>query len=106
MADEHSQTAPTTSVDPAARAKVVRGTRIVAVVVVLLLAVGAGRTIVGRIANARALEAGVAAGSTQYVKTTVARIGEGGQTLALPGTLQGFQQAPIAARAQLPPSIF
>ena len=99
MADEHPQTDATTPVDPAARAKVVRGTRIVAIVVVLLLAVGAGRTILGRMANARIFEDNVAASSVQYVKTTVARSGEAGQTLALPGTLQGFQQAPIAARA-------
>jgi RND family efflux transporter MFP subunit len=98
MADEHPQT-DSTPADPAARAKVVRGTRIVAIVVVLLLAVGAGRTILGRMANARILEDNVAASSVQYVKTTVARSGEAGQTLALPGTLQGFQQAPIAARA-------
>jgi RND family efflux transporter MFP subunit len=99
MADEHSPIDSTPPADPAARAKVVRGTRIVAVVVVLLLVVGAGRTIVGRMANARVLEANVAASATPYVRTTVVRSGEGGQTLALPGTLQGFQQAPIAARA-------
>jgi len=99
MADEQPHLDSTTPADPAARARVVRGTRIAAVVVVLLLAVGAGRTIVGRMANARVLEANVAASATPYVRTTVVRSGEGGQTLALPGTLQGFQQAPIAARA-------
>jgi RND family efflux transporter MFP subunit len=99
MADEHPQTGSSMPVDPVARAKVVRGTRIVAIVVLLLLAVGAGRTILGRMANARVLEDNVAASSVQYVKTTVARSGEAGQTLALPGTLQGFQQAPIAARS-------
>jgi len=97
--DEHPQTVVTVPNDPVARARVVRGARIVAIVVVLLLAVGAGRTILGRMANARILEDNVAASSVQYVKTTVARSGEAGQTLALPGTLQGFQQAPIAARA-------
>ena len=99
MADEHPQTVVTVPADPVARARVVRGTRIVAVVVALLLGVGAGRTIVGRMANARVLEDNVAASSIQYVKTTVAKTGEAGQTLALPGTLQGFQQAPIAARS-------
>ena len=99
MADEHPQTVVTVPADPVARARVVRGTRIVAVVVALLLVVGAGRTIVGRMANARVLEDNVAASSIQYVKTTVAKTGEAGQTLALPGTLQGFQQAPIAARS-------
>ena len=99
MADEHPQTIVTVPADPVARARVVRGTRIVAVVVLVLLVVGAGRTIVGRMANARVLEDNVAASSIQYVKTTVAKTGEAGQTLALPGTLQGFQQAPIAARS-------
>ena len=96
LPEQHGEPA---SADRAARARVVRGTRIAAIVVLLLLAVGAGRTIVGRMANARVLEANVAESSTQYVKTTVARSGEGGQTLALPGTLQGFQQAPLAARS-------
>src|SRR3954471_18471748 len=100
MADDRSpQHAEPATPDPAARARVLRGTRIAAVVVLLLLAVGAGRTILGRMANARILETNVAESSTQYVKTTIVRSGEGGQTLALPGTLQGFQQAPIAARS-------
>ena len=85
--------------DAAQRAGVARGTRIAVIVVLVLLAVGAGRTIVGRMANARILEANVAEGAVQYVKTTVARTSEGGQTLALPGSLQGFQQAPLAARS-------
>jgi len=99
MAAEQHETVVTVPADPVARARIVRRARIAAVVVVVLLAVGAGRTIVGRMANARVLEADVAASSTQHVKTTVARTGEAGQTLALPGTLQGYQQAPIAARA-------
>ena len=99
MADEPAKSVVAVADDAPARARVVRGARIAAVLVVLLLVVGAGRTIVGRMANARVLEDNVAASATQYVKTTVARTGDGGQTLALPGTLQGFQQAPIAARA-------
>jgi len=86
-------------VDPAQRAGVTRGTRIVVIVALLLLAVGAGRTIVSRMANARVLEANVAEGAVQYVKTTVVRTSEGGQTIALPGSLQGAQQAPLAARS-------
>jgi len=85
--------------DPATRARAVRGVRIAAIVVVVLLAVGAGRTIVGRMANARVLESNVGEGAVQYVKTTVAKTSDGGQTLALPGSLQGFQQAPLAARS-------
>jgi RND family efflux transporter MFP subunit len=85
--------------DAAQRARVSRGTRIALVVVLVLLAIGAGRTIASRMANAKVLEAGVAGSAVSYVKTTVARAGEGAQTLALPGTLQGAQQAPLAARS-------
>jgi len=90
---------PAPPVDAAQRARVARGTRIAVIVVLVLLAVGAGRTIVGRMANARILEANVNEGAVAYVRTTVARTSEGGQTLALPGSLQGFQQAPLAARS-------
>jgi RND family efflux transporter MFP subunit len=94
----HDESAPATA-SPAERARVARGTRIAAIVVVVLLAVGAGRTIVGRMANAKVLDTGVAEGSVQYVKTTLARTSDGAQKLALPGSLQGFQQAPLAARS-------
>ena len=73
--------------------------RIAVVVVLLLLAVGAGRTLLARMANARLLDARVAEGSVLYVKTTLARTGSRGQTLSLPGSLQGFQQSPLAARS-------
>jgi RND family efflux transporter MFP subunit len=49
--------------------------------------------------SARNLEAGTAERAKQYVKTTVPKASGTGQTLALPGTLQGFVQSPIAARA-------
>jgi RND family efflux transporter MFP subunit len=98
-AESATPTPPAAAVDPAQRARVARGMRIAVVVVLLVLAVGAGRTIVGRIANAHALDSTVAQGAVQYVKTTIAQRGEATQTLALPGTLQGFQQAPLAARS-------
>jgi RND family efflux transporter MFP subunit len=91
--------APAPAAEPATRSRVVRGGIIVAVVVLLLLALGAGRTVVMRIANARVLEDSAGEHAIQYVKTTFAKPSGSGQTLALPGTLQGFQQAPIAARA-------
>ncbi|MES2098705.1 MAG: efflux RND transporter periplasmic adaptor subunit [Pseudomonadota bacterium] len=81
------------------RRQIVRRAKIITVVVLILLALGAGRTVFMRIANARALEAGTAEHALQYVKTTLAKNGDARQTLALPGTLQGRQQAPIAARA-------
>jgi RND family efflux transporter MFP subunit len=52
-----------------------------------------------RMANAKVLESNAAEHAVQYVKTTFAKPSDSGQTLALPGTLQGAQQAPIAARA-------
>ena len=84
---------------PAARARVVRRGTIVAVIVLVLLALGAGRTVLMRMANAKMLEDNAGEHAIQYVKTTYAKASSSGQKLVLPGTLQGFQQAPIAARA-------
>ncbi|MEI8031184.1 MAG: efflux RND transporter periplasmic adaptor subunit [Comamonadaceae bacterium] len=81
------------------RRQILRRTWIAALVILVLLAIGAGRTVLSRMANARALDASSAEQATQYVKTTVARRNAAGQTLNLPGTLQGFVQSPIAARA-------
>ncbi|MEI6733450.1 MAG: efflux RND transporter periplasmic adaptor subunit [Comamonadaceae bacterium] len=81
------------------RRQIVRRTQMAALVVLLLLALGAGRTVLSRVASAQALDASTAEQSRQYVKTTQARRSASGQTLALPGTLQGFVQSPIAARA-------
>ena len=50
-------------------------------------------------ANARALESSATEHAVQYVKTAVPARPAEGQTLALPGTLQGFVQSPISARA-------
>ena len=74
--------------------------RIATVAVIVLLAVGAGRTMVSRMANARSLETVAAESTAQYVRVTKVRAANaGGETLALPGTLQGFVQAPVSARA-------
>jgi RND family efflux transporter MFP subunit len=81
------------------RRQILRRTKIAAVVVLVLLAAGAGRTVLSRMANAKTLEASTAEQSRLYVKTTAPKRSAGGQTLALPGTLQGFVQSPIAARA-------
>jgi len=94
------QAAPAASPDDLRqRSKVVRSAKILSVVVVLLLAAGAGRTILSRMANAKALEAGSGELAKQYVTTAKPRTVDKGQTLALPGTLQGYVQSPIAARA-------
>ncbi len=81
------------------RRQILRRTRWIALVVLVLLALGAGRTMLSRMANAKALEAGATEQAKQFVKTTLPKVGAAGQTLALPGTLQGYVQAPIAARA-------
>ena len=81
------------------RRQVQRRTRIVTIAVLVLLALGAGRTLLGRMSNARALEAHSVESAIQYVRVTVVRAGGNGQSLSLPGTLQGFVQAPVAARA-------
>jgi multidrug efflux pump subunit AcrA (membrane-fusion protein) len=67
-------------------------------VVLVLLALGAGRTVLSRMANAKVLDET----SRRRRCSTSRRLrppSGRGQTLALPGTLQGAQQAPIAARA-------
>jgi len=81
------------------RRAILRRGKLVALVVLVLLALGAGRTIASRMANARTLEAGTEERAKVYVKTTLPKAGGAGQQLALPGTLQGFVQSPIAARA-------
>lgn len=81
------------------RQQIVRRAKIASLVVLALLVLGAGRTVFVRMANATALEATSTEQSRQYVKTGVAKRGSAGQTLALPGTLQGFVQSPVAARA-------
>jgi RND family efflux transporter MFP subunit len=81
------------------RRQIVRSTRIAVLLVLALLAIGAARTVYVRVANARTLEAGTAERAIQYVKTALPQTAGSGQTLALPGTLQGFTQSPISARA-------
>lgn len=82
------------------RQQVARRTRVAAIVVLVLLALGGARTVVSRMQNAHALEAQAQQGSITYVRVTQVRSGGGaGQTLTLPGSLQGFVQAPVAARA-------
>src|SRR5205085_9711192 len=51
------------------------------------------------IANARALEQVSAQSAQQYVKVAKVQAAGATQTLSLPGTLQGFVQSPVSARA-------
>lgn len=79
--------------------QVVRRAKIVAIVVLVALAIGAARTISIRGSNARALEAESAQLAKTYVKVATPTMGGADSTLTLPGSLQGFVQSPISARA-------
>ena len=81
------------------RRRVVRRAKILAAAVVVLLVLGAGGTVMSRIANNKTLEAESREQAMTYVRTAFPKAGEADQTVALPGTLQGFVQSPIAARA-------
>jgi RND family efflux transporter MFP subunit len=81
------------------RRQIMRRTRMVVLAVVALLAIGAARTVLIRTSNAKSLEEGTTARATMYVKTAQPQAAGGGQTLSLPGTLQGYVQSPISARA-------
>lgn len=90
---------PDAAADAMRRRQIVRRTRVLVAVVLLLLALGAARTVFVRAANARALQSDAAAQAVQYVRTAQPKVAASGQTIALPGTLQGAVQAPISARA-------
>ncbi|NBY65220.1 MAG: efflux RND transporter periplasmic adaptor subunit [Betaproteobacteria bacterium] len=65
----------------------------------LLLGFGSANTIYNRITNARVLEKEVENQTNIYVKLAVVKNSDTPQVLKLPGTLLGFSQSPIAARA-------
>src|ERR1700748_1064789 len=79
--------------------RVMRRAQIVMLVVLAILVIGGARTLWSRASNAKALEAGSAEHAKQYVKVTTPKTGAANATVSLPGTLQGFVQAPIGARA-------
>ena len=81
------------------RRQIARRLKIITIAVLVLLGLGAARTVLSRAANDKALDAAVAEHSTIYVKTATPQAAGAGRTVALPGTLQGAVQAPIAARA-------
>jgi hypothetical protein len=51
------------------RGQIMRRARIATIAVLVLLAIGAGRTVISRMSNARSLETGTAERAKQYVKT-------------------------------------
>src|SRR5689334_16293477 len=82
-----------------AERQTLRRAKIFGIVVVVVLAGGAGRTIMSRSSNARAIEAGTAEQAKVYVKVVKPTVGGESSTLTLPGSLQGAVQTPISARA-------
>ena len=80
------------------RQQVIRRSKITAAVVVLLLLAGGARTVLSQSRNMDQLKADVQTRSQIYVKTTVIAVRDAAQTVALPGSLQGYVQSPIYAR--------
>ncbi len=85
--------------DQLQRRQIVRRLKFITIAVLVLLGVGAARTVLSRAANDESLDAAVSEHTALYVKTTLPQAAGTGRTVALPGTLQGAVQAPIAARA-------
>ena len=79
--------------------RTLRSARLLTIAVLALLVLAGGRTVCSRISNAKALETGVAERNKQYVRVTTPKAGAAEQMVLLPGTLQGYVQAPISARA-------
>jgi len=72
---------------------------VIVLIVLVLLAIGAVRTVLIRGAQSRQLETASATLAKQYVTTIRATPSANGRHLDLPGTLQGFIESPIYARS-------
>jgi RND family efflux transporter MFP subunit len=79
--------------------RTLRRAGLLSVAVLVGLGLLAGRTVFSRISNGRTLEAQVAERNKQYVRVTQPASTPAAQKVVLPGTLQGYVQAPISARA-------
>jgi len=56
---------------------------VIAVIVLIILALGAGRTVISRIYNHKELEAGATERNKNYVKTTLVKASDAGQTVVV-----------------------
>jgi RND family efflux transporter MFP subunit len=81
------------------RAHVRRRAKLLLIAIALVLALLALRTIVARVFNARHLDTLVTQSQRTYVRVTTPTLATNGGKLALPGTLRGYVEAPIYARA-------
>jgi len=81
------------------RAQAGKRARIAVIVVALLLAAGATRTIVSNVMNARHLAAVTQQNAKQYVSVVQPVAAGADGRITLPGTLRGYVEAPIYSRA-------
>jgi len=82
-----------------ARRQVLRRARVALLILLVLLALGAARIVVLRLANAQTLKDDATVHAVLHVRVATPQTAKAAQTLTLPGTLQGFVQSPISARA-------
>ena len=68
-------------------------------IILLLLALGAGRTVIANLLQNRAIAAITKQNAQQYVNVVTPKQTAGGGDTLLPGTLRGFVESPIYARA-------
>lgn len=81
------------------RERVWRRAKIALAVGLVLLAAGAIRTVVANIENDKAVAAANARNAKQFVNVITPKKANGGGSMLLPGTLRGFVESPIYARA-------
>jgi len=85
--------------DLPARGQAGRRARIALIVIAVLLAAGAARTIVSNVFNAHRLANATKQNATQYVRVVAPSAPGNDGRLVLPGTLRGFVESPIYSRA-------
>jgi len=83
----------------ASRQKTMRHARTILIILLVLMAAGAARTLMSRSSNAKVLENRTAESSEINVRVAPANGSAADQTLVLPGTLLGLVQTPISARS-------
>lgn len=76
-----------------------RRAKLAVLVVLVLLAIGAARTIVSDIMQRHSVAAATRENAIQYVNVVLPKAGEAGGDTLLPGTLRGYVESPIFARA-------
>ena len=81
------------------RDRVWRRAKIALVVVLVLLAAGALRTVIANGINRHAVDDATAQNAKQYVNVVLPKTTQAGGDMLLPGTLRGFVESPIYARA-------